>query len=153
MKYRTLDEIRPVAEVVPIGPTARMLRRQRLERFATVLDQYKGPLRLLSRIEYLPESERPSLRSDFSPLTVAFQDPVLRGQGLAGDRLGDAIEFFDLSQHEAHHLFCDCHYAASITPPTVSARVRTIASRLTFGEVWARLSGAVRSWMSGGRRW
>jgi len=59
MEHRTLDEIRPVAQVIPFGAaSSKMSRRQRLERWATVLERYEGRLTPLIRIEYLPERER-----------------------------------------------------------------------------------------------
>jgi hypothetical protein len=144
MKHRSLDEIRPVAEVIPCGPESlRALRRNRLERLATVLEQHNGSVRLLSRIEYLPEEERLLLRGDNSPLTIAYQDPVLRGQGLASDRLSDAIAFFDLSMREAHHLFCDCHYVGAVTSDMIAERTRSIAQQMTLREIWDQVRAAV----------
>jgi hypothetical protein len=55
-----------------------------------------------------------AMRADRSPLTIAYEDPVFRAQGLRTDELGDAIAFFDLSQGEAHYLLCACHYACFV---------------------------------------
>ena len=150
MKYRTLDELAPVAHVVPVGAgSRRTLRRQRLERLATVLDDYQGILRLFSRVEYLPQEERQSMRTNYSPLTVAYQDPMLRQQGLSGDRIGDAMRFFDLSWHEAHHLFCDCHYVGGVTSQMVAKRVRTVARRRIWSDIcheyWQALVSRITS--------
>jgi hypothetical protein len=150
MKHRTLEEIKPVAQVVAFGPNpSRAVRRERLERLAALLEQHTGPVRLLSRMEYLPESERMLLRDDRSPLTIAYQDAILRSQGLASDRLGDAMTFFDLSAREAHYLLCDCHhYSGTVTPQMMSARARSIAQRVSFGEVWENMRGTVTAWWS-----
>ena len=149
MKHRTLDEIRSDAQIIPAEEVdPRAVRRERLERLATVLEQHQGPVRLLSRIEYLPESERLLLRGDHSPLTIAYLDPVLRQQGLASDRLGDAIAFFDLSRGEAHHLLCDCHYAGAVTSQMLASRTRAVAGRMTLRDVWDKVRGAVRAWRS-----
>jgi hypothetical protein len=87
------------------------------------------------------------LRADHSPLTIAYADAGLRAQGLAGDRLGDAIAFFDLTASEAHHLLCDCHYtSASVDSKMVAARARSIAHRLTIGEVWSKIRSALTMW-------
>jgi hypothetical protein len=122
-----------------------MLRRKRLERLVAVLDGYEGPLQLLSRLEYRPKRERMLLRQDNSPLTIAYHDAVLREEGLASDRLGDAVVFFDLSWRQAHHAFCDCHYAARVTPQMVAERVRSLARRMSFGEIWSKLRRAIGS--------
>jgi hypothetical protein len=150
MKYRTFDELAPVAHVVPVGEgSRRTLRCHRLERMATALDDYLGILRLFSRVEYLPHEERQLLRADCSPLTVAYQDPMLRQQGLSGDRIGDAMRFFDLSWHEAHHLFCDCHYLGEVTSKMVAERLRTVARRRTWGDIcheyWQALVSRITS--------
>jgi hypothetical protein len=148
MKHRTLEEIRPVAQVVAVGPDpARAIRRERLERLATLLENHKGPLRLLSRMEFLPEQERMLLRDEFSPLTVAYRDPLLRAQGLKGDCLGDAMTFFDLSSREAHYLLCDCHhYAGMVTRQMLADRTRAVAQRMSFREAWHKVRAAVTSW-------
>src|SRR3546814_13396884 len=80
-----------------------MSRRERLERWAELLEQHPGSVGVLHETEYQPRFVRDALRADESPLTVAFRDPVLRFQGLTGDTYGDAVRFFDLSDSEAHH--------------------------------------------------
>ena len=128
MKYRTLDEIRPVADVQSAGTLSpREIRRQRLQRLAEVLERHDGPVRLLSRIEYYPEEERRAWREDDSPLYIAFSDSSFRRDGLVSDRFGDVMEFFDLSSGEAHHLFCDCHYPGRVTSQMIADRVRSVA--------------------------
>ena len=145
MKYRTLEEIAPEARVVPLHPEPRRaLRRKRLERLAAVLEAHTGPLRLFSRAEYLPRDDRMLLRQDDSPLDLAFRDPVLRGEGLAGDRMRDALAFFDLSWNQAHHLFCDCHYEGRATSKMVAGQVRSLAHRVTLGDLWDRLRASLK---------
>lgn len=147
MRHRTLDEVTQVATVTRLpSPPTREVRRERLRRFADVLEKYDGPMRLLTRIEDLPMHARRQLRGEFSPLALAFQDDVLRREGLAGDRLGDAMTFFGLSGHQAHHLFCDCHYGGFINARTVARRVRAMAERKSLSEwtqmIWARFARA-----------
>jgi hypothetical protein len=140
MEHRTLDEIKPLAEVIPFRATpSKMSRRERLERWATVLERYEGRLGPLIRIEYLPERERALLRGTDTPLTVAYKDPILREEGLMSDRLGDATAFFDLTKRQAHHLLCDCHYNGTMTAAGVAARVRSIANHVTLREFWDRI--------------
>jgi hypothetical protein len=131
MEYKSLDEIRGDADVRPgvaQGTTATMSKRQRLERWAGLLDGQQGRwLRSIDGTEFGTRAERESKRADGSPLTVAFQDPVLRAQGLRGDRVGDAIDFFGLSHRELHHLVCYCHYGRSISAAVVADNVRTLA--------------------------
>jgi hypothetical protein len=143
MKHRPLEAIRSEANVIALQPQGRedlrAVRRRRLDRWADLLERHDGPVKLLTRIEYLSERERALVREDNSPLTIAYRDPVLRGEGLAGDRLGDAVAFFDLNKSEAHYILCDCHDMGAVTRQILAQRVRTAARRVTFADVWAKL--------------
>jgi hypothetical protein len=125
MKYQSLEQIALEADV---HPAVGMSRRERLERWAELLE--RRPWRCLSTIEgteFGSRRERAAKRADHSPLSVAFEDPVLRAEGLRGDRVGDAVEFFDVSHGEVHRLVCYCHYGRTVAPRTVASRVRMMA--------------------------
>src|SRR5437879_6034737 len=109
MQHRTLDEVGQIAKVSPVGIEKRMSRRERLERWATALERLdRKQLKSLMRIEFMTEEERCLLREENTPLTIAYEDPILREEGLASDRYGDSINFFELTREEAHYLVCDC---------------------------------------------
>lgn len=129
MEPRSLHQIRAVARVHSDIPRPQaMSKQQRLERWADVLDQRRGQrLRTLERVEFVSSDERRNLRADNSPLTVAFQDDKLRAAGLESDRLGDAMTFFGLSDHQAHLLLCECHYGRATQAGHVAFRIRSIA--------------------------
>jgi hypothetical protein len=110
-------------------------RQRRLERLADILEAHDQTVPLLTRMEYAPWDERPYLREDRSPLTIAFEDSGFRREGLSGDRLGNIMDFFELNDHEAHHLLCYCHYSGSVTSKMVAARARELASKKTFGQM------------------
>jgi hypothetical protein len=135
MKHQKLDELGNVAEIVPFE-SRRMTRRERLERWAELLDRNPGKLNALTRIEYLPLAERLEARADNSPLEIAFRDPVLREEGLRSDKLGDIMSFFELSNRDSHRLFCDCHYYGSMTGAGLANRLRNIAK------------GGLRAWFA-----
>jgi hypothetical protein len=126
MEHQRLNELRCIADV----RLASMTRRERLERWAESLD--REPLRLLKsleEIEFRSRAERHMMRADNSPLTVAFEDPVLRAEGLSSDRLGDAIKFFELSEGQAHRVLCSCLNGQATQARTIAPRVRGIATR------------------------
>jgi hypothetical protein len=128
MKHQSPDQLREAAAVVAAQPITTLTRKDRLNRWADLLDQHGGSLEALYRIEYLPEAERRAYRGgDNTPLAVAYRDPVLRGDGLAGDKLGDAMDYFEMSDEDAHHLLCDCHYMGSLTGRNLAARLRRYA--------------------------
>lgn len=125
MEHKTLEEIRQVAEVRPSRP---LTKRERLERWAEALERLQGArVRSLVRTEYVPREERDLMRVDNSPLTVAFEDPTLRAEDLASDRLGDATAFFGLSESEMHYIVCYCHYGETMSSEEVARRIRATA--------------------------
>jgi hypothetical protein len=127
MRYKQVDQLRRIAEVQPIGPA--LTRRERLERWAELLGRDSSRrLHSLGEIESKSPNERLAMRSDGSPLTVAFADPVLRADGLASDRLGDAMSFFDLSEDQAHRLLCSCMNGSTMSANATAGRIRGMAN-------------------------
>ena len=143
MEYRTIDEIRHDATVTPSAPQE-MSRRQRLERWAAVIDHCQHRhLTALPRLELRPRRERAQMRADYSPLSVAYNDPILRAEGLRSDLLGDAMSFFELSGSEAHYLLCDCYYGSAIAADILATRLRWLATQLRLRDVWAKIRNAL----------
>jgi hypothetical protein len=145
MQHQDLDRIRGVKSLDPMFGK-KLTRSERLNRWADLLDAQAGrPLRALEDVEYVSPGVRRELRKDDSPLTLAFSDQVLRTDGLASDRLGDAMDYFGLSERQAHWLLCDCHYGGRMTACEVAARVRDEARPLydiLRPQMWASLTGA-----------
>ncbi len=130
MKLKTLEELKRVAEVRPPLARERMSKRQRLARWADALERApQRYLRSLFETEYMSPRRRYALREDNSPLTVAFEDPVLRAEGLQSDRYGDALKFFELSDGELHDIVCYCHHGLTMPPKAVARRVRAAAGQ------------------------
>ena len=130
MEYRTREKIR-AAEILPNWLSARpMSRSDRLKTWAAALDR-EGDRQLITlfQLEYLPLARRAQLRADDSLLSVAFADPRLRAEGLAGDTMGDAVAFFGVSERELHDIVCFCHHGPAITARTAAAQIRSAASR------------------------
>lgn len=151
MQHQDLDRIRGVKSLDPMfGSPApartKLSRSERLNRWADLLDAQAGrPLRALEDVEYVSPAIRRDLRKEDSPLSIAFADTDLRADGLRGDRLGDAMDYFGLSERQAHWLLCDCHYGGRMTASEVAARVRDEARPLydiLRPQLWASLAGA-----------
>ena len=124
MKHRTTEQLLEIAEV---KPATLLTRRERLKRWAELLERDPAIwLRTLDQIEFQPKAERPSMRADGSPLTVAYNDPVLRAAGLESDRLGDAMRFFELSEYEAHRVLCYCMHGRTVEGRAAASVVRSI---------------------------
>ena len=127
MQQKPLSEIRAVADVEP-AQSRSLTRRERLERWADLLDREPSrQLKTLHEIELQSRSKRDEMRADGSPLSVAYADPVLRTEGLASDKLGDAITFFELSDGQVHRLLCSCMYGVRMEAGAAARQIRTIA--------------------------
>ena len=131
MEHKNRDQIRDVADILPSYLQAQPLsKRERLELWIEALEREGGRrLRTLFEIEYAPASKRSGMRADDSPLTVAFNNPRLRAEGLTGDTIGDAAAFFGISERELHNIVCFCHSGETMSAETAAARVRIAAMR------------------------
>ena len=132
MEYRTLEELTGLADVQDASVRRPSLSKiERLERWAATLERQAGcRLQTLQGTEFGSWAQRRLKRADNSPLTVAYADPILRAEGLKSDRLGDAVDFFGISEEEAHRIFCYCYFGASMLAEDVASRVRAAAHRL-----------------------
>jgi hypothetical protein len=140
VKYVRIGELGSKAAIFsPQTEVKRLSRRERIERWAMLLDQHEARLAPFIRTEYLSPEARKSLRADNSPLALAFGDPVLREDGLSDDTLGEGIAYFGLSEQKAHRLLCDCHYSGTMTGKMVASRLRSMAEPGLFERLrqWA----------------
>jgi hypothetical protein len=127
MEHRTSAELEGFAEVIR---PQKLSRKELLERWALALEKRKGArLRTLRETEYKPVKERSALRQENSPLTVAFEDPVLRSAGLTSDRFGEVARFFGLSHWQLHEVVCNCHFGETVAAEVVAAQVRRLSAR------------------------
>ena len=131
MEHKTREEIRDVADILPSYlQTHPLSKRERLELWAEALER-QGVLRLrtLFEIEYLPAAERALQRADDSPLSIAFNEPRLRAEGLTGDTIGDVAGFFSISQRQLHDIVCYCNSGETVLAQTVAMRIRAVVTR------------------------
>ena len=128
MRYRSVAQLAGEAAVLPEPPPL-FSRQARLERWAEALARQPGRLRAIPEVEHGDRRKRAARRTDGSPLTVAYEDPVLRAAGLRGDTIGDAAAFFGLSHAQLHHLVCYCHHGLTMDPQATAAEVRALTQR------------------------
>jgi hypothetical protein len=129
MEHRTSVELKGVAEVIC---PQKLSKKELLERWALALEKRKGArLRTLRETEYNPVKERSALQQENSPLTVAFEDPVLRSAGLTNDTFGEVARFFGLSHWQLHEVVCNCHFGETVAAEVVAARVRRLSRRIS----------------------
>ena len=129
MEHQTLEKLQAVAKVDQDYLRRAMLRSERLERWAQLLEQDpQKRLRTLRETEYQPEGVRALLREDGSAISIAFQDRVLREAGLKDDSYGEARRFFELTDGELHEVICYCHLGETVSAATVARHVRAVLS-------------------------
>jgi len=127
MEHRTSADLEGFAAVIR---PQKLSKKELLERWALALEKRKGArLCTLRETEHKPVKERSALQQENSPLTVAFEDPVLRSAGLTSDRLGEVARFFGLSHWQLHELVCHCHFGETVAAEAVAARVRRLSGR------------------------
>jgi hypothetical protein len=125
MKHHALEQLQSVAEVDQDYPRQAMSRNERLERWAELLERNPDRrLATLHQTEYRPARERAAMRSNGSPISVAFADPVLRAAGLKDDSYGEAKRFFELTDHQLHRVICYCHFGETLSAATAAHYIR-----------------------------
>jgi hypothetical protein len=141
MEHKTTAQLREIAE---IKPAKILTRRERLDRWAELLERDpRARLRTLDEIEWQPKAKRASMRADGSPFSVAYADPVLRAAGLEGDTLGDAMRFFEMSEHEAHRVVCFCMHGRTVEGRRAADSVRAIVDWSLVPTLPIRVFGAM----------
>jgi hypothetical protein len=123
MKHFALEQLQTFADVEREQPP--LSRNQRIERWAELLELSPGQrLATLHQTENLPSKEREGIRADGSPISVAFEDAILRAAGLEGDSYGEAKRFFELTDYQLHRALCYCHFGATVSAATAAHYVR-----------------------------
>jgi hypothetical protein len=147
MEHKPLAELQALADVRPFEASTAMPREQRLKRWVDLLEaDPEQKLRSLHEIEHLSRSQRRECRADNSPLTVAYDDPVLRSVGLKGDRVGDCMDFFELSDRQMHHAFCSCHVGIRLTAVQAAQRLRRL---IRADNIRRSTRAALSRWLGG----
>lgn len=128
MEHKTLRQIRGIAELHPAPSRSHpMSKRERVERWIALLEQ--EPRRLLSTLpgtEYQPFASREGTRRADSAIALAYNDPVLRAEGLASDTYGAARRFFGLTHGEMHWITCSCHLGTQVEARWTASRLRSV---------------------------
>jgi hypothetical protein len=143
MEHKTVEQLKRVAEVRDDFQAEALTPIQRLYRWADLLEERPDRrLTTLHGTEYEEEAVRDTMRSDESPISVAFEDPVLRAAGLKDDTYGEAKRFFQVSDKDLHDVLCYCHYGAGIQAGIAARSVRGIAIRAENPGLMGRMRSA-----------
>ena len=142
MKYHPLENLQNVADIEPSYPHRAMSRNERLQRWAELLEKNADRcLSTLRQTEYLSTRERAAMRSDGSPISVAFADPVLRAAGLEDDTYGEAQRFFELTDNQLHKVICYCQFGSIVSGATAAYHLRKLIARQRVFALLRRMFG------------
>lgn len=125
MEHRACDDLAEVAKVYGTAwPGKSMSKEARLRRWRDLLrSEPNRILQTLFETEWQTIQARDAMRCDNSAITVAFEDPVLRAEGLAGDSYGDARRFFGLTNSQLHFALCYCYSGPAMSAGTAARRL------------------------------
>jgi hypothetical protein len=140
MEYKSVEQLARLATVEAEAARPRMSQVARLERWADLLEA--NPSRRLNTFfetEYQMPVARDAMRPADSPISVAYDDPVLRREGLGDDSYGGAKRFFGLSDHQLHHVLCYCHYGATVSAGTAARALRGVVKSYAQAGFLARM--------------
>jgi hypothetical protein len=144
MEYKTVEQLGTVAEILKQPHAPAMSKGARLERWAQLLEEQPDRyLNTLHRTEYQSEGTRDAMRCANSPISVAFDDPVLRGEGLGDDSYGEAKRFFEISDRDLHEVLCYCHYGPTMLAGTAARSVRFIVAKMANPGLLERMRQAL----------
>jgi hypothetical protein len=127
MKHQSRDELGRVAELSHgRSRSETMSHEDRLRRWVQLLKEHPGRLLgTLYETEYRLPAVRNAMRCENSAISVAFEDPLLRADGLQGDTYGDAKTFFGLSDRQLHLVVCYCHNGTDMHAGTAARRLES----------------------------
>ena len=139
MELKTLDQVGRVADVDRARP--QLTRHERLLRWAELLERApKRALNTLFQTEYQSWEAREAMQVPNSAISVAYEDPVLRGEGMKDDSYGEAKRFFGLSDQELHEIVCYCHYGMTMMAESAAWRIRSAVARASHEAApWGRV--------------
>lgn len=148
MEHRTLEQVKRLAEFHPgENVPVQLTRRQRLERWAELLERHGDRrLNMLTGTEYRFYRGRDGMRCEGSPISVAYEDPVLRNAGLRDDTYGAAKDFFQLSHGQLHSIVCHCYNGFTERSQFSATRVRQIAGKASLSGLLQRAWRAFPGW-------
>jgi hypothetical protein len=106
-KQLSQEEISKCLSPVVIKP-APMTRRAKLMRWAMIVRKAKDPFVIFHNLEHYPQVQLAGIYHPGSAFAAAAADPILKDAGLQGETALDAMQFFELSQHELHEFSCNC---------------------------------------------
>ena len=80
MKHQSPEQLREAAAIVAAHPLTQMTRRERIDRWADLLERHAGHMEALYRIEYLSDDELLEVTPENIRIRKRVLDSELRGK-------------------------------------------------------------------------
>lgn len=121
---KTIDLQTELSTAVPL-----LTKKDKLLRWAELVRGSGHPAFLFHLMEHWNEDMLRQSTSRYvgqaTAMSIAASDPVLQAAGLAGDSARQAMDFFELTQHDLHAFSCDC--GGHITNAGMADRITSLA--------------------------
>jgi hypothetical protein len=143
MQLHSIDKLHVVAKFTLEDLHSSISRAERLEHWAKALE--REPKRILTALpgtEHMSIESRDLARSANSPISVAYDEPLLRLHGLRDDTYGEAKRFFELSDSSLHSIVCHCHIGPTMRGDQAARFVR----RAIRGDLFDRIGAVLGRW-------
>lgn len=109
-------EIGELVSAIPLDPP-KMTRAEKLHHWAELVRKADHRIGLMHAVEYMSRADLAHVQIGHvmhTALGIAALDPKFQAEGLSTTTsLGDALRFFEVTQHQAHAFSCDCGGAIS----------------------------------------
>lgn len=107
---KTVDQIETTTAVA-------LTRKEKLLRWAAQVRCHPNAMMIFHNMECwdegLLQKQLTEVYAAPSAFGIAANDPVFKAAGIKGSSAADAMQFFELSQHDLHEFSCDCGGAIS----------------------------------------
>lgn len=126
MKHQAIEQLQGVAEVKQDLPRRTLSRKERLQRWAELLngiltDAFDAARDRVSA----SESPRGHARRRFADLR-RLRGSGPRTAGMENDSYGEARRFFELNDEQLHKVICYCHFGATVSASTAARHIRAM---------------------------
>lgn len=117
-ELKALEAAFPVTEL-------KLTRRQKLERFAELVEKSQRECGLMHGLEYYTDYQLSTTGTAGTALNLVVTDDVFAKDGLKGRTVKDVRDYLELTTPDLHEFSCDC--GGSISNAKQAERIRNLA--------------------------
>lgn len=104
-----------------------LTRKEKLMRWSDLVRSQRSSVVVFHHLEYWKHERlnQSLVAYGNNAFTIAAEDPVFKAAGLKGDSAQQAMDFFELKQHELHEFSCNC--GGHISTTQMADRIASLA--------------------------